>query len=211
MSADGSLNLFLALNLGVPSSDLELINIQYSINQYSKFMALNPLAYYTVSSSDFEKIIFVYFVCICCFFASMFSLVILSQISVTCSNLWYWKLSFCVTSFWFYYHQLWWSHWHAMLSLFLLYVILVWIFSGHDLFQVLGTGTSCVLYIICFQFIPLNKSCSIVSDCTWFIALLASPYALLFPTCLCLFLTEFDSSIYISIQSELHWQNIHSL
>ena len=63
VSADGSLNLFLALNLGVPSSDLELINIQYSINQYSKFMALIPLAYYTVSSSDFEKIIFVYFVC----------------------------------------------------------------------------------------------------------------------------------------------------
>ena len=37
-----------------------------------------------------------------------------------------------------------------MLALFLLYVFLVWIFSRHDLFQVIGTDASCVLCIICF-------------------------------------------------------------
>ena len=42
-----------------------------------------------------------------------------------------------------------------MLALFLLNVFLVWILSWHDLFQVLGTDSSCVLCIICS---PLSKS-----------------------------------------------------
>ena len=40
-----------------------------------------------------------------------------------------------------------------MLALFLLYV-----FFQRDLFQVTGTDASCVLYIICSQFIVLSKS-----------------------------------------------------
>ena len=67
-----------------------------------------------------------------------------------------------------------------------------------------GTVVSCVLHIICFQFINLSKSRFLLSFCTWFIALLASPYAVLFPTFLYLILAEFDSSVYISIQFELH-------
>ena len=42
-----------------------------------------------------------------------------------------------------------------MLTLYLLNVFLVWIFSWRHLFQVTGTDASCVLYIICS---PLNKS-----------------------------------------------------
>ena len=49
-----------------------------------------------------------------------------------------------------------------MLALFLLYIFLVWIFSWRDLFQVTGTDASCVLYIICSQFITLSKSRSIL-------------------------------------------------
>ena len=59
-------------------------------------------------------------------------------------RVWYRKLEYCVTSFWFHYHRLWWSSWHAMLALILLYVFLVWIFNWHDLFQVTGTEASCV-------------------------------------------------------------------
>ena len=44
-----------------------------------------------------------------------------------------------------------------MLALFLLYVFLVWIFSWRDLFQVTGTDASCVLYIICSQFITFEQ------------------------------------------------------
>ena len=95
--------------------------------------------------------------CICCLFTTQLSLVILGQISAARSESWYRKLEFCFTSFWFYYHRLWWSSWHAMLALFLLYVFLVWIFSWRDLFQVTGTDASCVLYIICSQFITFEQ------------------------------------------------------
>ena len=104
----------------------------------------------------------------------------------------------------FYYHRLWWSSWHAMLALFLLYVFLVWIFSWRDLFQVTGTDASCVLYIICSQFITFEQVTLYSAYCAWFIALLASPYAVLLRTCLC-FLGVFHSSVYISIQFQLHW------
>ena len=117
----------------------------------------------------------------------------------------YRKLEFCVTSFCFLYHQLWWSSWHAMLALFLLYVFLVWIFSWRDLFQVTGTDASCVLYIICSQFITFEQVTLCSSYCAWFVALLASPYAVLLRTCPYLFLAQFDSSVYIRIQFELHW------
>ena len=43
--------------------------------------------------------------------------------------------------------------------LFLLFVFFVWIFSWRDLFQLTGTDTTCVLYIICS---PLSKSRSIL-------------------------------------------------
>ena len=84
-----------------------------------------------------------------CLFTTQFSLVILSQISAACSESWYRKLEFCVTSFWFYCHRLWWSSWHPMLVLFLLYVFLISIFSWCGLFQITGTDSSCVLSIIC--------------------------------------------------------------
>ena len=89
---------------------------------------------------------------------------------------------------------------YALLALFLLCVFSVWIFSERDLFLVLGTDASCVLYIICFQFINLRKLRFILSYYTWFIALLASHYAVFFPLCLCLIFAEFDSSVYITIQ-----------
>ena len=44
-----------------------------------------------------------------------------------------------------------------MLVLFLLYIFLVWTFSWRDLFQVTGTDASCVLYIICSQFITFGQ------------------------------------------------------
>ena len=117
--------------------------------------------------------------CIWCLFTTQFSLVILGQISVACSESWYRKLEFCVTSFWFYYHRLWWSSWHAMLALFLLYVFLVWIFSWRDLFQVTGTDASCVLYIICSQFITFEQVTLYSAYSTWFVALLKSLYAVI--------------------------------
>ena len=40
--------------------------------------------------------------------------------------------------------------------------------------------------------------------CAWFFTLLASPYAVLLCTCPYLFLAQFDSSVYIRIQFELH-------
>ena len=40
--------------------------------------------------------------------------------------------------------------------------------------------------------------------CTWFVALLASTYAILLCTSPYLFLAEFDSSVSICIQFELH-------
>ena len=143
--------------------------------------------------------------CIWCLFTTQFSLVILGQISAACSESWYRKLEFCVTSFWFYYHRFWWSSWHAMLALFLLYVFLVWIFSWRDLFQVTGTDTSCVLYIICSQFITFQQAMLYSGYWAWFIALLASPYAVLLRTCLYLFLAQFNSPVYIRIQFQLYW------
>ena len=95
-----------------------------------------------------------------CLFTTQFSLVILGQILAVCSESWYWKLGFCVALFWFYHHRLWWSSWIAILALFPLRVFLVWIFSWCDLFQVLGTDTSCVFSIICS---PLSKSRSIMT------------------------------------------------
>ena len=142
---------------------------------------------------------------ICCLFTTQLSLVILGQILAARSESWYWELEFCFTLFWFYYHRLWWSSWHAILTLFLLFVFLVWIFSWRDLFQVTGTDSSCVLYIICSQFITFEQVMLCSAYCTWFVALLASPYAVLLHTCTYLFLAQFDSSVYIRIQLELCW------
>ena len=73
--------------------------------------------------------------------------------------------------------------------------ILVCVFSSRDLFQVTGTDASCILYIICFQFITSEQVTLCPAYCTWFVALLASPYAILLLTCPDLFLTQFDSSV----------------
>ena len=127
---------------------------------------------------------------------------ILGHISAACS---YWKLEFCATSFWFYHHRLWWSSWHTMLELFLLYKFMVWIFSWCDLFQVTETDTTCVLYVICFQFITFETIMLYAVYCAWFVILLALPYAVLLHTCPYLFLAQFDSSVYIIIQFELQW------
>ena len=123
-----------------------------------------------------------YFLCtLSAFAASQFNLVILSQFSAACSKSWYFKLEFSVTSFWFCYHRLWWSSWHTIVVLFLWYVFLIWILSTYDLFEVIETDASCVLCIICFQFILLIKSRFILFDCTWFVALLASFMPFCFP------------------------------
>ena len=132
--------------------------------------------------------------CICCLFTTQLSLVILGQISAARSESWYRKLEFCFTSFWFYYHRLWWSSWHAMLALFLLYVFLVCIFSWRDLFQVTGTDASWVIYIMCSQFITFEPVTLYSAYYAWFAALLASPYAVLLSTCPYLLLAQFDSS-----------------
>ena len=92
-----------------------------------------------------------------------------------------------------------------MLALFLLYVFLVWIFSWRDLFQVTGTDASSVLYIICSQFITFEQVTLYSAYCAWFVALLASPYAVLLRTYPYLYLTQFDGSVYVRIQFELHW------
>ena len=135
-----------------------------------------------VSSFDFKKTIFVYFVCIWCMFTTQFSLVILGQISAACSESWYRKLVSLHSRF-IYYQRLWWSNWHAMLALFFLYVFLVWTFSWCDLFQVTGTDTSCVLYIICSQFITFEQVTLCSANCTCFVALSAWPYAVLLRIC----------------------------
>ena len=143
--------------------------------------------------------------CICSLFITQLSLVILGQISAARSESWYRKLEFCFTSFWFYYHRLWWSSCHALLALFILYVFLVLAFSSRDLFQVTGTDDSCVLYIICSHFITSEQVTLCSAYCTWFVALSASLYAALLRTCLCFYLAQFDSSVYIRIQLELLW------
>ena len=91
-----------------------------------------------------------------------------------------------------------------MLALFLLYVFLVWMISWCDLIQVTGTNASCALYIICSQFITFDQATLYSAYCVWFVALLASPYAVLLRTCSYLFLAQFDSLVYIKIQFELH-------
>ena len=90
-----------------------------------------------------------------------------------------------------------------MLALFLLYVFLVWIFSWRDLSQVTGTDASCVLYIICSQFIAFEQV-TFSAYIAWSFALFASPYAVLLRTCPYLFLAQFDSSVYIRILFELY-------
>ena len=42
---------------------------------------------------------------------------------------------------------------------------------------------SCVLYIICSQFITFKQVMLISAYCAWFVALLVSPYAVLLRTC----------------------------
>ena len=86
-----------------------------------------------------------------------------------------------------------------MLVLFLLYIFLVWTFSWRDLFQVTGTDASCVLYIICSQFITFEQVTFYSAYCAWFVALFASLYAVLLRTCPYLLLVQFDSSVYIRI------------
>ena len=94
---------------------------------------------------------------------------------------------------------------HARLAIFLLFVFLVLIFSWRDLFQVRETDASCVLYIICSQFITFEQITLYSAYCAWFVALLAPPYGVLLLTCPYLFLAQFDSSVYIRIQFELRW------
>ena len=89
-------------------------------------------------------------------------------------------------------------------ALFLLYLFLVWIFSWRGFFQVTGTDASCVLYIIYSQFITFEQVTLCSAYCAWFVALLTSPYIVLLRTCPYLFLAQFDSSVYIRIQFELH-------
>ena len=79
-----------------------------------------------------------------------------------------------------------------MLALVLLYVFSVWIFSWCDLFQVTETDASCVQVTLYSAY------------CTCFVALLASPYADLLRTCSYFFLVQFNSSVYIRTQFELH-------
>ena len=131
---------------------------------------------------------------ICCLFTTQLSLVILDQISVAHSEPWYRRVEFCFTLLWFYYHRFWWSSWREKLALFLIYVFLVWIFSWCDLFEVTGTEASCVIYIICFQFITFEQVTLCSAYCTWYFALLSSPYGVLLRTCPDLFLTQFHSS-----------------
>ena len=84
--------------------------------------------------------------------------------------------------------------------------ILVWIFSWRNLVQVAGTDASCVLYIICSQFIITFEQVTLCSAyCTCFVALLVSPYVALLRTWPYLFSAQFDSSVYIRIQFELRW------
>ena len=90
------------------------------------------------------------------------------------------------------------------LALFLLCVFLVWIFSWRDLFQVTVTDASCVLYIICSQFINFEQVTLYSVYCAWFVALLTLPYSDLPRTCLYLILAQCDSSVYIRIQFKLH-------
>ena len=63
----------------------------------------------------------------------------------------------------------------------------------------IGTDASYVLHIIYSQFITFEQVMLCSAYCTWFIALLASLYVVLLPTCSYLFLAQFDSLVYIRI------------
>ena len=140
-----------------------------------------------------------------CLFTTHVSLFILGNIPAACSESWYWKLELCVTSFWFYYDRLWWSSWHAMLAFFLLYVFLAWIFSWSDLFQVTVTEGSCVLYIICYQFITFEQ----VTLCLPTAPGLLHCWHHLMPFCLILALICFCLNLIVQFtlefEFELHW------
>ena len=60
---------------------------------------------------------------------------------------------------------------------------LVWIFSLRDLFQVTGIDASYALYITCSQYITFEQVTLCSSYCSWFAALLGSPYVVLLHTC----------------------------
>ena len=77
----------------------------------------------------------------------------------------------------------------------LLYVFLVWIFSGRDLFQVTETDSSRAFCIICSQFVTFEQVMLCSAYCPWFVALSASPYAVLLRTFPYLFLAQFHSSL----------------
>ena len=122
--------VFLVFDLGVPSSDLEWSNIwsmaliPLALNSLRLWFAwFQQKALWIVLLTRFKCFFvwlwvnhFVYFVCIWCLFTIWFSLLRLSQILAACSEPWYRKLEFCVTSFLFYYHRLWWNgrvqYWH---------------------------------------------------------------------------------------------------
>ena len=97
----------------------------------------------------------VYFVCIWWSFTAYLSLFRLSLILAACSESWYWKLEFSVTSFWFYNHRLWWSSWHGMFGVISLISILVWIFSVTC--SRLQELTLVVFFTFLFQFIIFEQ------------------------------------------------------
>ena len=53
--------------------------------------------------------------------------------------------------------------------------------------------------IICSQFITFDEVTLYSVYCTWFVAFLATPYAVFLRGCPYLFLAQFDSSVYISL------------
>ena len=66
--------------------------------------------------------------------------------------------------------------------------------------QVTGTDASCILYIICSQFITFEQVTLYSAYCAWFVALLASPDTVLLRACLIFVLAQFDCSFYIKVQ-----------
>ena len=80
------------------------------------------------------------------------------------------------------------KHLTCNVSIILLYVFLVWVFSWRELFQVTETDASCAFYIIYYQFITFEQVTLCFAYCPWFVALLAPPYAVLLRTYPYLFL-----------------------
>ena len=89
------------------------------------------------------------------------------------------------------------KHLTCSVGIFLLYVFRVWIFSGRDLFQITETDSSCVLCIICSQFVTFEQVMLCSAYCPWFVALSASPYAVLLRTFPYLFLAQFHGSLWV--------------